>query len=68
MRSDETQGDRGVFSISEENQRYILATCTGETGLYTEKDSHGSRTPSETLAEDSNKGDIFNTFVCNNTF
>ncbi|XP_065928622.1 uncharacterized protein [Magallana gigas] len=55
MRSDETQGDRGVFSISEENQRYILATCTGETGLYTEKDSHGSRTPSETLAEDSNK-------------
>nr|XP_034338347.1 uncharacterized protein LOC105324030 isoform X4 [Crassostrea gigas]XP_034338349.1 uncharacterized protein LOC105324030 isoform X4 [Crassostrea gigas] len=52
MRTDETQGDQGVFSVIEENQRYVSATCTGEPGLYTEKDSHGSRTINETLIED----------------
>eukprot|EP00105_Crassostrea_gigas_P036858 XP_019921006.1 PREDICTED: uncharacterized protein LOC105324030 isoform X3 [Crassostrea gigas] len=52
MSTDETQGNQGVFSIREENQRYVSATCTGEHGLYTEKDSHGSRTANETLIED----------------
>uniref|UniRef100_A0A8W8MWU7 Uncharacterized protein n=1 Tax=Magallana gigas TaxID=29159 RepID=A0A8W8MWU7_MAGGI len=52
MRTDKTQCDQEVFSISEENQRYVSSTCTGEPGLYTEKDSHGSRIPNETLIED----------------
>nr|XP_034311626.1 uncharacterized protein LOC117680645 isoform X4 [Crassostrea gigas] len=52
MRTDETQGDQRVFSISEENQRYLSATCIEKPGLYTEKDSHGSRITNETLIED----------------
>uniref|UniRef100_K1PLT5 Uncharacterized protein n=1 Tax=Magallana gigas TaxID=29159 RepID=K1PLT5_MAGGI len=52
MRTDETHGDQGVFSTSEDNQRYVSATCTEEPGFYLEKDSHGSRTTNETLIED----------------
>uniref|UniRef100_K1RTF1 Annexin n=1 Tax=Magallana gigas TaxID=29159 RepID=K1RTF1_MAGGI len=52
MRTDETQGDQGVFSISEENQRYVSATCIEKPGLYREKDSHGSRITNETLIEE----------------
>ena len=63
MRTDETQGDQGVFSISEENQRYVSATCTGEAGLYTEKDSDGSKTTNETFIEDFGNGNVFNTFI-----
>ncbi|XP_065933796.1 uncharacterized protein [Magallana gigas] len=63
MRTDETQGDQGVFSISEENQRYASATCTGEPGLYTEKDSDGSKTTNETSMEDLGNGNVFDTFT-----
>uniref|UniRef100_A0A8W8LJN3 Uncharacterized protein n=1 Tax=Magallana gigas TaxID=29159 RepID=A0A8W8LJN3_MAGGI len=57
MRTDETQGNQGVFSITEENQGYVSATCIGKPGLYTDKDSHGSSTTNETLIEDLGNGE-----------
>ena len=63
MRTDETQGGQGVFSISEENQRDVIATCIEKPGLYTEKDSHGSRITNEMLIEDLGNGNVFDTFI-----
>ncbi|XP_061167370.1 uncharacterized protein LOC133176226 [Saccostrea echinata] len=52
MITDETQSDQGVFSIGEDNLRYVSATCTEKPELYTEKDIHDSRTTNESLTED----------------
>ena len=63
MRTDETQGHKRVFSISEENQRYVSATCIEKPGLYREKDSHDSRITNEMLIEDLGNGNVFDTFM-----
>ena len=63
MRTDETQGDQGVFSIREKNQRYVSATCIEKPGVYIETDSHGSRITNETLIEDLGNGNVFDTFI-----
>lgn len=48
MRTNETQGDKTVFSIDQEK---VSATRTERLELYTEKVSHDYRTTNKTLIE-----------------
>lgn len=62
-KTDETQGDQGVFSICEKNKRYVTATRTENIKLYTENDSYDSWTTNQMLIEDLSNGNVFDTFI-----